>query len=134
MKRLSAGAKTALFAISSLLLGGCDVAESSMKRLNESGSNSTPVISPGYQINDHGKLAFVFGHSACADASGNQTGEQGCIIVDKQSSTVQVEVVPASSKAVRRETWIIERSGTFSNNSLRLKRPDNSYVTAWHGQ
>ncbi|MGK3116021.1 hypothetical protein [Candidatus Pantoea formicae] len=131
MKRLSTGATAAL--IASVLLAGCDQAESGMKALSESGSAPTPVISPGYQIDDHGKPAFVYGQSACPDASGNPTGEQGCIIVDKQASTLQVDV-EASSQAVRRETWTIERSGTPPDNSIRLKRPDNSYVVPWHGK
>ncbi|EGU3395836.1 hypothetical protein H3J60_004564 [Salmonella enterica] len=128
MKQFSTGATAALIA-SVLLLAGCDQAESSMKTLSESGSTPTPVISPGYQIDDHGKAAFVYGQSACPDASGNPTGEQGCIIVDKQASSVQVDVA-ASSQAVRRETWTIERS----DSSIRLKRPDNSYVVPWHGK
>ncbi len=133
MKRLSTGAKAALIALSGLLLAGCDQAESSMKTLSDTGSDPTPVISPGYQIDDHGKPAYVSGHSACPDASGKPNSEQGCIIVDKQASTVQVDVTSSSSQAVRRETWTIERSRTPPDNSIRLKRPDNSYVTPWHG-
>ncbi|EBY5753487.1 hypothetical protein EKL85_21520 [Salmonella enterica subsp. enterica serovar Give] len=131
--------KAAFLAVSSLLLTGCDQAKdlfnNEMNKMQDERHFAKPVIvfAPGWQMNDHGKKAAVYGQSNCPDVNGHPTTEEGCIIIDRQTTTVAVSVTDLSSRPVRTEIWTIERKGDSPENSVHLKRPDNSYVLPWRG-
>lgn len=119
------------------VLTGCDLVNStfdtSVKQSYINGAFKEPsiVISPGWQISDHGNKAVVFGTSNCPDSNGKATKKEGCVIIDAQSATVAVFVVDPSAQLRRSEVWKIERKGDVPTQLTRFKRPDNSYVVAW---
>ncbi|WP_158700372.1 hypothetical protein [Cronobacter dublinensis] len=121
-----------IFTSALIILGECSMAISAV---NTAQANllsidlmaPSIVIPPGWQMNDHGKKAVVFGNSSCPDSNGNITTEEGCVIIDNHTATVTVFVVDATAQSQRSETWTIERSGERTT----VKRPDKSFVMPW---
>ncbi|CAO94978.1 hypothetical protein [Erwinia tasmaniensis] len=110
---------TGLMITAALLLAGCDESQNAQ----DGAAHLVSVLPSGFQINDHGKRAYILGESRCPDST-----QEGCIIVNDQVSTVAVSVWTYGTGAPRTEAWKIERSGAYTNEMTRLKRPDNSDV------
>ncbi|ELY4008020.1 hypothetical protein SMZ65_004385 [Cronobacter dublinensis] len=125
--------KNNLFFTSALIiLCGCSMAVSAVntvqtKLMSIDLMAPSIVIPPGWQMNDHGKKAVVFGSSSCPGSNGNITTEEGCVIIDNHTATVTVFVVDATAQSQRSETWTIERSAERTT----MKRPDKSFVMPW---
>ena len=119
-----------------LVLTGCDQASETISKsiYQVSASGISPsayiVISPGFRINDHGDLGMVYGYSRCPEHLNSTTKESGCTIIHSQDTTVPVIVGYGNAPHARttKELWSIERQGEFPKETVRLKRPDNSYV------
>lgn len=117
---------TGLMIAAVLLLAGCDESQEALD-----GAARLPhlpsVLPSGFQINDHGRRAYILGESRCP-----YSNLEGCVIVNSQVSTVAVSVWTYGADAPRQEAWMIERSGASPSEITRLKRPDNSDVQPWN--
>ena len=133
--------KTILFVVTAcLVLAGCDQAKDAIDdvlvNLNRNGAFGQPsiVISPGWQIDDHGKLAKIYGSEKCPKSFLSSVRRSNCVIIGPDDEVVPVLIgygeVP--HKAAKSELWTVERRGEFPHNSVQLKRPDNSYVMLPH--
>lgn len=115
-----------------LLVSGCDQVKGAIDNvMKDYGQEPAIAISPGYEINNHGHKSKVYGFSECPQSVlGSLIRETGCIIVNPDDQAVSVFIgdgeVP--HQTATNEIWIVERHGEFPNNSIRFKRPDNSYV------
>lgn len=118
--------------VASLIVTGCDEAtdmtKDAMMQVYSDGNIQQPVIviHPGWQMNDHGKPGALHGDSECPE---NMQPQSGCIIIHPTDNTVSVTV--STPEATKSEIWTVEHKGTFPDDIIRLKRPDNSYVAAW---
>ncbi|MCK0553197.1 hypothetical protein KFO32_09000 [Pantoea ananatis] len=88
------------------------------------------TLSPGLSIDDNGKKALVFGDKVCSDSLINNAIKSGCIFIEPGVKTVAVTVSTAG-EPLKKELWAVERAGQPLKESIRLKRPDGTYVTPW---
>lgn len=131
-------------------LAGCDEATEAtgniIAQYHRDGLIEQPsiAISPGLQIDDHGALAEVYGDRKCPSTFSTETTEDGCVIIGPEDDQVIVTVISGLApentgrneawpvrtiKSAEKEIWTVERQGEFPRQVIRLKRPDNSYVT-----
>ncbi|WP_162302950.1 hypothetical protein [Buttiauxella sp. 3AFRM03] len=84
------------------------------------------VISPGWQMNDHGKPGTLHGDSECPE---DMHFQPGCTIIHPKDKTVSVSI--STPEATKKEIWTVEQKGKYPGEIIYLKRPDNTYVTSW---
>ena len=129
--------KVLLLAASCLMIAGCDRAKETfadgMKTLHNHGYFKQPqlVITPGWLMDNPGRAAALSGDSHCPGKRGLMVMETGCIVIGNATNEVMANVTDLSGHATKAERWTVERSGVYPDIKILLRRPDNSYVSAW---
>ncbi|WP_394860596.1 hypothetical protein [Klebsiella pneumoniae] len=88
------------------------------------------ILSPGLNIDDHGKKAALYGTKTCPASLMSSAVESGCIVIEQEDKTVAVTLSNAR-EPLKKEIWSVEREGQYPKEVIRLKRPDGSYVMPW---
>lgn len=122
------------------LLAGCDqvqnAADNTLTAAAHDAGMKQPgiILSPGLNIDDHGKKAVLYGDKMCPESLMNSAVESGCIVVEPDDKAVTVRLSNAG-EPLKKEVWTVERwsveHGGHIKEVIRLKRPDGSYVMPW---
>lgn len=118
------------------LLAGCDqvqnAADNTLTAAAHDAGLKQPgiILSPGLNIDDHGKKAVLYGDKMCPESLMSSAVESGCIIIEPDDKTVAVRLSNAG-ESLKKEIWSVEREGQHPKEVIRLKRPDGSYVMPW---
>lgn len=114
------------------LMAGCDQAQNAADSVltaafHDAGMKKPGIaLSPGLNIDDHGKKSILYGTKKCPESLTSNAVESGCIIIEPDDKTVAV-TLSTDGEPLKREVWAVEREGQV----IRLKRPDGSYVMPW---
>ncbi|MGK6640560.1 hypothetical protein ACKVB0_026690 [Klebsiella pneumoniae] len=114
------------------LMAGCDQAQNAADSVltaafHDAGMKKPGIaLSPGLNIDDHGKKSILYGTKKCPESLTSNAVESGCIIIEPDDKTVAV-TLSTDREPLKREVWAVEREGEV----IRLKRPDGSYVMPW---
>lgn len=118
------------------LLAGCDqvqnAADNTLTAAAHDAGMKQPgiILSPGLNIDDHGKNAVLYGDKMCPESLMSSAVESGCIVIEPDDKTVAVTLSNAG-EPLKKEVWTVEREGKYPKEVIRLKRPDGSYVMPW---
>ncbi|HAV1481143.1 TPA: hypothetical protein JG877_004367 [Enterobacter hormaechei subsp. steigerwaltii] len=118
------------------LLAGCDQVQNTADSVLTAAFHDTGMkkpgiaLSPGLNIDDHGKKSVLYGTKKCPESLMSKAVESGCIIIEPDDKTVAVTLSTAG-ESLKKEVWSIEREGQYPKEVIRLKRPDGSYVMPW---
>ncbi|ELD7546630.1 hypothetical protein ACUTGP_25515 [Klebsiella pneumoniae] len=119
-----------------LLITGCDQVQNAADNtltaaFHDAGMKQPGIIlSPGLNIDDHGKKAVLYGDKICPESLMSSAVESGCIVIEPDDKTVAVRLSNAG-EPLKKEVWTVEREGQHPKEVIRLKRPDGSYVMPW---
>lgn len=83
----------------------------------------TVVVTPGYKMLLGGKSVPVFGDQPCARVDGSRLQGANCLVIDKDTASVQAQFVLDGKMAT--EVWTVERP---SPDRTLLRRPNGDYV------